>query len=367
MRGSESIRMSDTEDPPWELIDCFAGGGLASFGFRAAGMCVVSAVDICAEALGVYKSNFQNNISCATLGPGLSEHTFPEPRPRLHLHLSPPCQELSNAKSGARSDYGIMMLRWSIETGSRYESFSVETVHTGQTLALAKQMATARPGKVAYGVYDAVNFSCAQNRMRLIVATPDIIKQLNEAPAASRVSIEDAFRSNGVPIPAGATHVKNSSAVVDGTNVRPIKGPAFTCCASRALSFCTADGTTVLSMRPEHTRVLMGLPTSYTLSGKQRIDQRVLGNGVVFGLARAIALAAMGKTISPLTPPPTSHPAGMHSSKSRKRAAEPENASGQECMCCHELADRFQRLERRISRMHKLLRRNADERIQGSQ
>jgi hypothetical protein len=243
----------------------------------------------------------------------------------------------------------------------------VETVHTGRTLALAKKMATARPGRVAYGVYDAVNFGCAQNRVRLIIATPAIVRRLNEAPASVRVSIEDAFRSFGVQIPAGATHVKNSSTVVNGTNVRPIQGPAFTCCASRALSFCTADGTTVLSMRPEHTRVLMGLPTAYNMSGKQRTDQRVLGNGVVFGLARAIALAAMGKTISPLTPPPTSPPAGMHSSKSRKRAAESEDDPGQECMCYHELADRFQRLERRISRMHKLLRRNADARIQGSQ
>eukprot|EP00966_Prymnesium_polylepis_P082028 1900407-Prymnesium_polylepis.1 len=81
--------MSDTEDAPWKLIDCFCGGGLASFGFRAAGMCVVSAVDNSAEALGLYKLilNFQTHVSCATLGPGLSEYTFPEPRPRLHAHF----------------------------------------------------------------------------------------------------------------------------------------------------------------------------------------------------------------------------------------------------------------------------------------
>eukprot|EP00966_Prymnesium_polylepis_P189150 4382227-Prymnesium_polylepis.6 len=219
--------MSDTENAPWELIDCFAGGGLASFGFRAAGMRVVSAVDNCAEALSVYKLDFQTHVSYAALGPELLEHTFPEPRPRLHLHLSPPCQELSNAKSGARSDYGIKMLRWSIETGSRYASFSVETVHTGQTLAIAEQMAAARPRKVAYGVYDAVNFGCAQNRVRLIVATPAVVRRLNEATSSPRISIEDAFRSNGTLIPAGTTHVKNSSTVVNGTNVRPIQGPAL--------------------------------------------------------------------------------------------------------------------------------------------
>ena len=89
--------MSNTENAPWELIDCFAGGGLASFGFRAAGMRIVSAVDNSAEALSVYKLNFQHSISCATLGPGMSEYKLPDPGPRLHVHLSPPCQELSNA------------------------------------------------------------------------------------------------------------------------------------------------------------------------------------------------------------------------------------------------------------------------------
>tara|TARA_B100000768_G_C11004484_1_gene259354 strand:+ start:75 stop:203 length:129 start_codon:yes stop_codon:yes gene_type:complete len=35
---------------------------------------------------------------------------------------------------------------------------------------------------------------------------------------------------------------------------------------ARRLSFCNAAGQTVLSMRPEHTRVLMGLPNAFKLT-----------------------------------------------------------------------------------------------------
>ena len=86
-----------------------------------------------------------------------------------------------------------------------------------------------------------------------------------------------------------ATHVKNSNMA---SKLRSVDEVAFTCCASRALSWCTANGTTVHSMRPVETRVLMGLDSSFKLVGGQRVEQRVLGNGVAFQVARAVALAA---------------------------------------------------------------------------
>ena len=290
--------------PPWDLVDVFCGGGLFSHGARAAGMRVLSAVDSSADALSVYKLNFSCDVTCATVQPGCTDFALPAPRERLHVHLSPPCQELSNAKRGGRSGYGFQMLEWSIKTGSRYHSFSVDTVHTGATLAFAKAQAAANPTRVAYGVYDAVNFGAAQTRVRLLLATPSIIRRLNEAAVSVRVSVEDAFRATGVAIPDGATHIRNSSPSRHGTNMRPIQGPAFTCCASRALTFCDATGRTVLSMRPEHTAILMGLTNTFKLSGKQCVDQPLLGSGVVIGLARAIALAAMGREITPPNPAP---------------------------------------------------------------
>ena len=234
-------------------------------------MRIAAAVDSSADALSVYKTNFSVPVSCVEVGPGRTDFAFPAPRERLHVHFSPPCQELSNAKRGPRSESGLEMLRWSVEMGTKYHSFSVETVHTGATLALAKAQAAANPARVAYGVYDAVNFGAAQTRVRLIIATPAIIRRLNEAPASARVSVEDAFRAAGVAIPAGATHVRNSSPSKDGSNIRPIQGPAFTCCASRALTFSNAAGQTVLSMRPDHTLVLMGMPNAFLQAHRQEV------------------------------------------------------------------------------------------------
>ena len=338
----------DVSAPCWELIDCFCGGGVFSYGARASGMHITHAVDFCPEALDVYKQNFpEAKVSCATLGSEVAEYMFPEPRPKLHVHLSPPCQELSNAKSGKRCEAdGLEMLRWSVHVGAGYASFSIETVHTSSTLALAKEVSTADPEHIAYGIYDGINFSAPQSRVRLVISTPSIIKQLNEAPASARISVENAFCAEGVQLPLGATHIKNSTPISSRANIRPIQAASFTCCASRALSFCNADGETVLSMKPTHTRVLMGLPSTFEMNGKQRVLQRVLGNGVVFGLARAIALAAMGQPIHPLAPlTPASVTPRCHTNKLVR--------SREEGCFCDELEARVQRLEMRLARLKK--------------
>ena len=81
-------------------------------------MRIAAAVDSSADALSVYKTNFSVPVSCVEVGPGRNGFAFPEPRERLHVHFSPPCQELSNAKRGPRSDSGLEMLRWSVEIGT---------------------------------------------------------------------------------------------------------------------------------------------------------------------------------------------------------------------------------------------------------
>ena len=59
-------------------------------------------------------------------------------------------------------------------------------------------------------------------------------------------------------------------------------------------------------------RQVWASPRSFALSGKQRVDQRVLGNGVAHGLAEAIALAAMGKPLRPASTVSAARPAAGH-------------------------------------------------------
>ena len=147
-------------------------------------------------------------------------------------------------------------------------------------------------------------------------------------------------------------------------------------------------------MRPEHTRALMGLPTTFKLSGVQRIDQRVLGvrllvnqtktdtlplylestercldphappllqNGLCYGLARAICLAAQGLEITPLFPTaalesnaaPAPRPTVAH-----KRSRDLDNDTEHTHCTCNELEARVIRLEHRLLAMRKQLRRS---------
>ena len=358
------LEASDDEsaEPDWELLDCFSGGGTLSLAARDAGMRVGVAVDNSADALRVYKENFRDTrVHCATLGPGHDEFTFPAPRERLHCHLSPPCVELSNAKTNGRTADGLAMLEWSVRQGVKYRSWSVETVYTSATRTLAQKMATELPDRVAFGVYDGVNFGAPQNRVRLVLSTPEIIRRINEAPACERMSMEAAFRTAGIVLPAGTTHVKNSSPLKEGTALRPLTGPAFTCCASRALSFCDTTAATVLSMRPEHTRALMGLPNTFKLSGVQRIDQRVLGNGLCYGLAHALCLAAQGREIPPLYQASTLQPKATPTPRQgapRKRSIDKSDDDMDHTHMRKELETRVIRLEHRLLKLQKQLRRS---------
>ena len=140
--------------------------------------------------------------------------------------------------------------------------------------------------RVDFAIVDAAWLGTPQLRRRYIIGSPALVAQLRAMPCAPRRSIRDVFAQQGRVPPA--THVRNTTA----RGVRSVEDVAFTCCASRALTWCTADGATVRSMSPSDTRVLMGLPPSFRLVGGQRREQRVLGNGIAFHVARAIAACA---------------------------------------------------------------------------
>ena len=143
------------------------------------------------------------------------------------------------------------------------------------------------PGRLSYLQVEAADLGTPQTRLRYIIGPPKLIARLNAQPTVARVSVRAAFKAQNIDVPS--THVKNSN---KASKLRSVDDVAFTCCASRALSWCSADGTTVYSMKPSETRVLMGLDSAFKLVGGQRVEQRVLGNGVAFQVARAVAMAA---------------------------------------------------------------------------
>jgi len=287
-----------------ELVDIFCGGGLFSYAARAAGMKVIFGVDNDSNALLTYKANFPDaKVKCATVGPGSDDDvTIPEPAPNRHIHLSPPCTQISSANTTCRDkEYGITALKWAIETGMKHKSWSVETVVSKSSHDVVKPLREQhkKTGLLDFVELDAQMVGDPQTRRRLIIGPCELIAAIKTAPPCRIVSVKEAFERANTPIPPGSTHTKNASrSNGDGSNIRPIGHPSFTVCAARANSFCKADGTTVQSMKSHHSRILMGLDGNFLLRGKAVDTQRILGNGICFNVGRAIALAAMKKPIA---------------------------------------------------------------------
>jgi site-specific DNA-cytosine methylase len=283
-RGRESAA-------PHRWYDLFCGGGLAAYGARAVGFEIVRGVDHNPDAIAAFQRNFpEAEAKLRTLGEE-SEAQWPDPVARIHVHLSPPCGELSSAKAGPRDAEGAALLRWSIEqaVGRKYASWSVETVVSPETKPIVAALVAAHPKHVASAQIDAANLGSPQSRVRLIVGPPALIDRLRRTPCPPRVSIRQAYEAAGIP--TRAPYVKNHSVP---PALRSIEDVTPTVCASRALIWCDYRAETVKCMNSADSRLLMGLDSGYALCGKHYVDQRVLGNGVCFHVARGIAQAAMG-------------------------------------------------------------------------
>ena len=282
-------RARDTDAHGAQWYDFFCGGGLAAYGACAAGFAVAQGVDNDAVALAVFKRNFPDaQTQELTLGPAKDIH-WPLPAPNVHVHLSPPCGELSTAKAGPRDASGALLLRWSVEQAAtrKYASWSVETVVSPETKPIVAALVKAQPKQVASAQIDAASLGSPQSRVRLIIGPPALIERLRRMPCPPRVSIRQAYEVAGRPLLAA--YVKNHSMP---PAIRSVQDVAPTVCASRALIWCDFKGDTVKCMGSEDSSVLMGIGSNFLLSGKHYVDQRVLGNGICFHVAKSIAQAA---------------------------------------------------------------------------
>jgi len=111
------------------VIDLFCGCGGFSTGARQAGAKVVLAVDCWKEALEVHEANHPDTEHlCTTLGGDLDEFAsfltgfidFNVPSgAHVHIHASPPCQEISKANPNRNAQMGMKLVNWSIELVTR--------------------------------------------------------------------------------------------------------------------------------------------------------------------------------------------------------------------------------------------------------
>ena len=174
------------------LVDCYCGIGGWSAGAIAAGCTPILGIDCDERPLRLWRTNCPaGRAACATLG-GDEPVDWPEPAPDLHVHLSPPCTDLSKARAGGASAASV--------------AAALEGVRGAVRLVL-----------------DAADYGVPSNRVRLIASTPAVVRALKELPV-ERVSVAEAFAAAGLP-PPPAQFLKSNTSNRDGTPcMRSVQG-----------------------------------------------------------------------------------------------------------------------------------------------
>jgi len=161
------------------VIDLFCGCGGFSTGARQAGAKVILAVDCWKEALAVHEANHpETEHICTTLGGDLDEFAsfltgfidlnVPSGG-HVHLHASPPCQNLSTVNPLRNIAVGTNLVSWTlalITTTQKYiHTWSLEQVPHKQLMSLVDQY----KGIVAR----MEDFGIPQRRKRLFLGSLD--------------------------------------------------------------------------------------------------------------------------------------------------------------------------------------------------
>ena len=309
-----------------KLLDLFSGFGGVSVAAQASGLQIVEGVDADAHAAAAFAQNFPlARAKHAELGPGLP-YEWPAPAPDLWVHASPPCTALSRAnRSGAGRDGGLALTAWTVRqlVEREYAYFSVEQVSTAASQALFAELQAEFPTRLAFITVDAVEFGAAQRRRRLLAGPPAVLERFRTAPRTASKTIRQAFQAAGVALPEGATCVLNTNG-----DACSLDGPAFTVCATRALTWgrAAAAGTdadadadadapphrkragTVRCMTPAESAVLQGFPPTTRVAHNKRRAQVQLGNAVEFHTACALFRAGLRGTSPPTPPSPPGPP-----------------------------------------------------------
>ena len=280
-----------------DVVDAYCGVGGFSAGAIEAGCKPILGVDNHDAVLRLWAANTGGQARMATLWD--DDVDWPSPRPDLHVHMSPPCTELSKAR---RSDQGNRSvengldgvrkaLEWLLKSG--YTSWSIENVNTTHLSGVLDKCAKDYPNRVAYTTVDASDLGAPTTRTRIIVAPPDVIKKLREIPV-TRCTLRQAFAKANLELPA--THMKNSTRNRHGKPcVRSVDDCAHTCCATHPLTWCNADGETVRCLWVVETAVVqgfVGLKGEWMLPKPHREANMALGNAVCPAVGCAIMHAA---------------------------------------------------------------------------
>lgn len=252
------------------LIDLFCGIGGVSTGFANAGFTILAGVDFWDKALMVHESNHPTakhvNIALGTpaskkkllgLIPKLNANDH------LHIHASPPCQNLSSINTKRNKDIGLSLTYWTLKflmdvsMANPQISWSVEQVPN-------KELVDTVNG-ADYGFFCRIlplsEYGVPQTRTRLIISNLPLVLKPKKAPTLKTM----------ISVPRGAKYLSGASYNRDkhlaGTSfasVKPITSTTISyTIVSLPLSFLDEKKHVIRKMTENEALILQGFPAKY--------------------------------------------------------------------------------------------------------
>ena len=276
-----------------KVVDLYCGVGGFSCGSMQAGCTPTMGIDCDDSVVRLWSANTGGRGKLATLWSDPVD--WPPPAPDIHVHISPPCTELSNARrnTSARDvQTGLDGVRRALDfiLKRQYTSWSLENVPTPAVRKTVQEYVALAPELVAFTTIDAADVGVPSTRRRLIAGPPELIHKLKETPVR-RVSVAEAFCDAGLSLPA--SFIKNSTRKRSGCPcVRSVQGSAFAALASHPLTWCDSDGATIRCLTVKESAIIQGFPQDWMLPNQARLGFRAVGNAIPPPLGVAIMTAA---------------------------------------------------------------------------
>ncbi len=186
------------------LVDLFCGAGGFSQGATQAGATVALAIDFWDKALETHSINHPDAKHMnMKLGPGVdhvllaeiissSLRDFLDPGDRIHIHASPPCQQLSMVNSFRDETVGLAMTMWALDFLMYFKSYleileqshgafktqnytwTIEQVHNKPLIDILTKRG------IANRTFNMIDFGVCQTRRRLVVSS--LVLNLTQSP-----------------------------------------------------------------------------------------------------------------------------------------------------------------------------------------
>lgn len=279
------------------LIDLFCGSGGFSTGAVQAGAKVILAVDLWEEALNVHKDNHPTAIhSTIELGKEtkkiteLIQNTISliknlKKTDIIHLHASPPCQNLSLMNKLRNEDIGLGLTKWTFKfinelTSKKIiNSWTIEQVNNKQFREFLEKTQKSDKIKFHYQVLQMKLYKICQNRERIIVSSKEfkLIEQ-KLIPMKSLINIPFEFMES-----SGS---KAHEFFRDKTDI------AYTI-ISTPHYLCDNNKQRIRAMNTEEMMKFQTYPSTYNFSScKNKTDvTKMIANSVPCSIAEQIILA----------------------------------------------------------------------------